>query len=208
MFENSSVAAQTDVRPNQTEDVTTVTRILHNALDHFSRYGYSGASVREITHASEVTKPTLYYYFKNKEELYTKLSHTCFEEIFTSLSQAVKEGTTTFDKIMNYINEYSRLCKERFAVARFVHMMAMAAERNIPDVGIQEFNQKVMGLIYKVIEDATKNGEIAKEKQPEISYCIISILSTRVSSLLVGPPNISDQTVVENAVKRVLFCSN
>ena len=43
---------------------------LSAARELFARKGYSGTSVREIVAAADVTKPVLYYYFRNKEGLY------------------------------------------------------------------------------------------------------------------------------------------
>jgi AcrR family transcriptional regulator len=39
----------------------------------FARKGYDRTSVQEIVAAAGVTKPVLYYYFRNKEGLYLEL---------------------------------------------------------------------------------------------------------------------------------------
>lgn len=44
-------------------------KILNNAAELFARDGYYKVSVREICDAAGVTKPVLYYYFKDKEAL-------------------------------------------------------------------------------------------------------------------------------------------
>ena len=45
-------------------------RILRVAATLFAHKGYAGTSTREITEAARVTKPTLYYHFKSKKDLY------------------------------------------------------------------------------------------------------------------------------------------
>ena len=45
-------------------------RILESALQIFSAKGFEGASVSDIVNQAGVTKPTLYYFFTNKEGLY------------------------------------------------------------------------------------------------------------------------------------------
>ena len=137
-------------------DPSTVKRILFNALDHFSRYGYTGASVREITHASQVTKPTLYYYFKNKEELYTKLSQSCFEEILGRIQSAVDRPGTTRVRVLNLIKEYCLLCEERRSVARFVHLMSLLPDRTTPDVGAVAFNMKLGDFFRQILTDGVE----------------------------------------------------
>lgn len=45
-------------------------RILRAAATLFAHKGYAGTSTREITEAASVTKPTIYYHFKSKRDLY------------------------------------------------------------------------------------------------------------------------------------------
>ena len=45
-------------------------RIFREAWDLFQARGYRGASMDELCRRCGITKPTLYYYFKDKETLY------------------------------------------------------------------------------------------------------------------------------------------
>ncbi|CAN0591837.1 unnamed protein product, partial [Laminaria digitata] len=45
-------------------------RILMAALNEFSRYGHAGARMDSIAEAADVSKPMIYTYFGDKEELY------------------------------------------------------------------------------------------------------------------------------------------
>jgi AcrR family transcriptional regulator len=55
-------------------------KILDSAARLFAAKGYDGVSVREIAEASDVTKPVIYYYFKNKEDLYDQLIKQSFAQ--------------------------------------------------------------------------------------------------------------------------------
>ncbi|MBC8163180.1 MAG: TetR/AcrR family transcriptional regulator [Roseiflexaceae bacterium] len=50
----------------------TAERILREAWELFQTKGYRGVSMDELCLRSGVTKPTLYYYFQNKEVLYVQ----------------------------------------------------------------------------------------------------------------------------------------
>jgi AcrR family transcriptional regulator len=54
-------------------------RILTAATELFGSQGYSGTSVREVVEAAGVTKPTLYYYFENKEALFREAVQLQFD---------------------------------------------------------------------------------------------------------------------------------
>jgi AcrR family transcriptional regulator len=165
-------------------------------------------SVREITQAAEVTKPTLYYYFKNKEELYAKLANICFEEILNSLNLASKTGDTTFERVINYFQAYTKLCSERLAVVRFVHLMAMVPERSAPDVGIIEFSRKVAVPLYEIIRMGIEKGEINKDSEIDLFYSLTGLIQLRVTSLLIGASTITDTTVVERAIQKAIAFSS
>ncbi|MGC9053361.1 MAG: TetR/AcrR family transcriptional regulator, partial [Candidatus Hydrogenedens sp.] len=55
------------------QNFSTEERLLKSALKLFSEKGYEGTSIREIIEDAGVTRPVLYYYFQNKEDLFRKL---------------------------------------------------------------------------------------------------------------------------------------
>ena len=63
----------------------TKLKILIAAGELISTLGYHNVSVREICEAAGVTKPVLYYYFKDKEDVLAQLlieGHSRFRELF------------------------------------------------------------------------------------------------------------------------------
>jgi len=55
-------------------------RILHCALHEFSQYGYFGARVARITRAARVNPRMLFYYFKNKEGLFSAVQESVWKQ--------------------------------------------------------------------------------------------------------------------------------
>jgi AcrR family transcriptional regulator len=195
--------AKKDQEANPGAD-TTIKRILFNALEHFSLYGYTGASVREITQASQVTKPTLYYYFKSKDELYTRLAETCFEEIINQLNVAVVQPGTAKERILHFIKEYSRICDERRSVARFIHLMSLVPDRNAPNVGVTNFYLKLGDYFRNILSEGASRGEVKEEMINCSIYALYSIFYLRISNMLANDPIPHDFAVVESAVDLVL----
>jgi TetR/AcrR family transcriptional regulator len=76
-------------RPSVAADAAVRGRLLRSATEIFTRKGYAAATVREIVAAAGVTKPSLYYYFKNKEGIYLELMGEGFSK-FDSLLNAVR----------------------------------------------------------------------------------------------------------------------
>ncbi|HOV40680.1 MAG TPA: TetR family transcriptional regulator [Oscillospiraceae bacterium] len=56
-------------------------RILHAAVELFSKKGFDGARVNEIAEAAKVNKALIYYYFKNKEDILDYLVNMLLENV-------------------------------------------------------------------------------------------------------------------------------
>jgi AcrR family transcriptional regulator len=56
-------------------------RILHAAIQLFSKKGFDATSVTEIAQSADVTKALIYYYFKSKEEILDSLVHSLLDSI-------------------------------------------------------------------------------------------------------------------------------
>lgn len=79
----SSLAAQ----PSSSEPAGAEYRLIENAIRLFAEKGYDGTSIREIIEAAGVTRPVLYYYFKNKEDLFCGIIERGFAEMLSSLDE-------------------------------------------------------------------------------------------------------------------------
>lgn len=65
-------------------------RILDGAMDAFSRYGYSAASMNTICSENEISKGIIYHYFKDKDSLYLMCVESCFTAATAYLREAAK----------------------------------------------------------------------------------------------------------------------
>src|SRR6202012_1191473 len=113
--------------------MSTQERILANALNHFCSYGYNGTSVREITAASQVTKPTLYYYFKNKEDLYTRLAQSCFSMVISQLEEVSKTDKDFKGGVEALFRCMDQVAAKNPAALKLIHGMVVAPQRGAPE---------------------------------------------------------------------------
>lgn len=51
----------------------TLERILSEAEQMFAAHGFKGVSLSELAKACDISKPALYYYFRDKQELYAQV---------------------------------------------------------------------------------------------------------------------------------------
>ncbi len=88
--------------------------IITKALELFSAKGYEGVSVSELTEASGITKPTLYYYFGSKEGLYEAVC----QSHYTQLNELITENAIYKPNLKVY-NEDIYLTLKKVVAAYF-----------------------------------------------------------------------------------------
>jgi len=59
--------------------------LLKAAVQLFSQQGFDGTTTAQIAAAANVTEPVIYYHFKNKDDLFTYILVSTFDEYFSRL---------------------------------------------------------------------------------------------------------------------------
>jgi len=90
-----------------------VIEIIHAAQTVISRYGYKKTTMDDIAQLLNITRSALYYYYKNKEEIFTAVID--YElDIFSDETSKLLEGKkTTLEKLTEFASGYMKL-GERF----------------------------------------------------------------------------------------------
>lgn len=76
------------------------------ALRAFGRKGFKNTSLGTIAEALNVSKPALYYYFKDKQELLYECHKLSMEVGDKALHGAISAGGSGLDKILRFVSDY------------------------------------------------------------------------------------------------------
>lgn len=138
----------------------TKQKIFNAAAELFSVRGYHQVSVREICEACNVTKPVLYYYFRDKEDLLAEMVkeiHRRFEVIILghiSEDQKFQQNLEGFFKGCLEIADYNEPIMNLSGTMQFA---------SLPD-GIRELHDQIhkkqMKFLRKIFERGKKEGTI------------------------------------------------
>lgn len=78
--------------------------ILAAALEHFQQRGYHGTSVRSIAAGVNLTMPTLYYHYGNKEGILYALLEIAMDDLQLHMDSCLQDaGDDTFKQFVNLI---------------------------------------------------------------------------------------------------------
>ncbi len=95
-------------------------KIIETALKLFSEKGYTGTSVREIAEKSGTTKPTIYYYFGDKEKLYQTILRQELSALIKNIEKRTKAFEGTEEEIIGFAHGYLEYFKSRQEIIRVV----------------------------------------------------------------------------------------
>lgn len=93
-LENSSLTPSQDANR---------TAILDASRDLFARFGYKKTTMEDIAMALRKGKSSLYYYFKNKEEIFQAVIELESELLYSKLQEVVKTRGNAADKLRAYV---------------------------------------------------------------------------------------------------------
>ncbi len=83
-------------------------RILAAAADLFARQGYANTTMAQIVRALGMTKPFVYYYFRDKQEIFETLSWRPTVDCFTAMDFAEDDARCAIDKVKEGIERLIR----------------------------------------------------------------------------------------------------
>jgi len=138
------------------------------AADLFASKGYHHVSVREICDRAGVSKPVLYYYFKDKEDLLYKLvneMHSKQKELFDEYLKQEKsfEGKLKglYNMYLKFLTDYPYLIR----LSTLVHFSPLPSK--IKKMSMEK-SQNTLKNIISIFDRGKKEGFINKDVDIEI----------------------------------------
>jgi outer membrane protein TolC len=124
-------------------------RILETASAMMAENGPDGVSMRELSLRLKITKPVIYYYFKNKDEL---------------IRAAFKEGTKHFDELNTEINDPKLTLEQRLARIFSRHLEFIRRYPDMPKCALKIMASPSSGVLSSLAMDLKLRNRNALKK--------------------------------------------
>lgn len=143
------------------EESYTLTRILERGTQLFVKHGYRGLSMREIAAAVGLSKPALYYHFKDKESLFVAvLGHHL--ETFGQLVEQAKTQRGTYAQLEHFLKLFFALpVSSRKVITLSTQEMVHLSQQQR-----QAFAQRYAREFLQPLEGIIQEGLMHKEIRP------------------------------------------
>jgi AcrR family transcriptional regulator len=134
--------------------------VLQTAAHMFLEQGYRRTSMSELAQRLRITKPALYYYFRNKEELLVECYRAGITLIETLLDKALVSSGTGLTKVKAYIHAYAT----SIVLYDFGRCVAMLDENELSSETRREvraLKRRIDAAIRAYIEEGIADKSIA-----------------------------------------------
>jgi AcrR family transcriptional regulator len=142
------------------------TRILHEAERLFAEHGYAATSVQEIADAAAVNKALVYYYFRDKQDLYTSLLADGHAASTAVVERAVHSAGSPQDRLRRYIRDHCAMLWDRPAMLRLMHREIVANDG--PDERMRDTFGRNTRMLAGLIGEGVATGAFRPVK-PEFA---------------------------------------
>jgi AcrR family transcriptional regulator len=149
-------------------------RILEEGWKLFQQKGYRGVTVDELCRRCGLTKPTLYYYFKDKENLFVQVLqyrlegfHKVVEQPGTLAERLERFATSIFG---NFQSEYSILLRDR------EHIKLHENLEHIRDA----FHREMFGPLIALMQSGIDRGELAGDNPEMLALIFLGVVNNLI----------------------------
>jgi len=168
-------------------DIAPRERLLAAATELFSRKGYSATTTREIVGVAGVTKPVLYYYFRNKEGIYLDLMHKATNKFEAMLDAFRTESGTPKKRILSFCDQIFALILENIEIVRLVYSIYYGPHQGAPFIDYDSFQLKLQKTVKHLVQEGITKKEFRKENVEEMTWAILGALNFSMEIELCHP---------------------
>jgi AcrR family transcriptional regulator len=173
-------------------------RVLREATRLFAAKGFNGVSVREIVEAAGVTKPTLYYYFSNKEKLFREIVVASLMDFQERLEAAVGQPGSIRESLARIAGLYIDFAREHGGESRITYSLYFSSERNlILDFDFNAYFTKHIEMIGGVVAQAVTRNEVRSGDPWLMAFSFVGILNLFIMGILYNPAVIPAEGLAE-----------
>ena len=174
-------------------------QILNEARALFAQYGFSRCTTADIAANCGITKAALYYYFKNKEQIFAEVVNRESDLLLTELRKIVRGRKDPMDKLHAFILARFRRIKKLLNLYR-VSQSAGRELLPVADKCRERFFLEESNLLCSILEDGIDKGRFRKIRVDIIARTLIAAFKGIEADLLVS----ENTTMITSAMREIL----
>lgn len=161
--------------PQETQHSATAIKIMRTAERLFMQRGFRAVSVNDIVHAAEVTKPTLYYHFADKEELFVQMTLHMLATMHADIDAALQGKRTIAERLVALAEVLLR------GTDGDMQMMRREIQEHLDEARQQQLNaafrRHLVEPLRAVMQEGLDRGELRPYNALELTMLFLGLMS-------------------------------
>ena len=152
-------------------------KILEKAKELFTQRGFSNVAVRDICRAADVTPPTLYYYFKNKEALFDAVvrGSITMTEFIGRLNEECEKANGSQSQIIAFTRTYlSYFPRDHLNVGLYLRHSTQ-----LDPIGRRTLSTelaRIQSVLTRIIRKGIRSGEFRETDPRMAAECLLGMM--------------------------------
>lgn len=152
--------------------------ILKAALHEFAQEGMSGARTDHIARAARVNKALLYYYFKDKEELYGAVLDQVFSGLSERIVEVLESDLPPREKVLAYAGAHFDYIASSPLYPRVVQReMMRAGRKGSPHIRrvVDRYLRPILARLAELLRAGMESGEFRRVDAMHFVFSIVAM---------------------------------
>lgn len=175
-------------------------RLLSGATGLFASKGYAATTVREIVERAGVTKPVLYYYFRNKEGIYLDLMREPFGRFSAAVEETLHAAGSARERLFGLCLMAYDIIVENIDAARVMYSIYYGPPQGAPFIDFDAYHRRFQEAVLQVLREGIRDGEFRRVDPHDAMWAVIGALNVAMEVELCQPP----QSFGRDGLRRVL----
>lgn len=179
-------------------------KVLRAAAECFARYGYDKTTLEDIGKAVGLNKASLYYYYKNKENIFCDVILEEADVYMQELQKKVKTARSYEARILNYLTERLHYYKNIVNL----HNLSLDVIRKVEPIFNDVYAQvlkKESAFVASMLKEGQESGEFVKHDAERTAEVLLEIaIAIRYKAIHTGNSRMSedsDYTAIQEDTK-------
>jgi len=176
--------------------------ILRAALKHFAHGGYAATSVQQIVGDARVSKPTLYYYFRDKANLFQALVSEAHDERYRLMQEAAARGKDLRARLVEILNVLFEYFRDNRELMRISLATAFASPGEMP-AGLKYADrcERNFEFVHALMKQAQEQGQLSSRfESRELAFGFYGQANAYLMAHLLMPESKLNRQTAERVV--------
>lgn len=151
--------------------------IIARAAEVFARSGYDGASIGDIARAVGLSKPALYHYFRDKQEMFIHIVVDVVRDMALNVERELEGVTDPIEQLRIFVRQHAAFVHENFNACA----VAQPGFRDLRDpesrASAIEWRDRYENCLRRICEAAQRSGAIAVPDVRVAARMVLSLLN-------------------------------